>query len=274
MTVTDYPDWGVTQDQANKISTTGVPLLHNKLSVTNQSTTLLVNGTQSYGPFTVGSICQETWISAEATAGTPDYLDVELDWTDSTSGLLLDTKQYRIIAGALGSPHTAKIYGPVHGDQVKVTLLNPGASVSSVNAIVQLIATSRLYTRDGIRSIKPHAGGFTLSGAFPQYGILLNASPNVGAGLSTTVAMAAYMGRVFLEAHTNSGTNNMTVELQDASGNVIPNNTDVYRDKSNANGDLDAFLELPSFQLVAVLTNGGAAAQALNITIQAEESAN
>lgn len=272
--MTDYPDWQTSQDQATKISTTGVPLLQNSLKVAHQAQTLAVNGTQAFGPFTLNSICQETWVSAEATAGTPDYLDIRLDWTDSSTGLLLMSRDYRIIAGALGSPHTAKIFGPVHADTLTVTITNPGASSSSVNAIIQVLGTSRLYTRDGIRSIQPHAGGFTLSGALPAYGILVNCSPSVGAGLSTTIAIAAYTGRVFLHGHTGSGANNMTVELQEASANILPNYQDVFRDKSNANGDIDEFLTLPNFQCIMVLTNGGAAAQPLNITITVEESAN
>jgi hypothetical protein len=271
---TDYADWNTHQAHATAIAATGVPLLHNASGVANVTITLAAGANTVLGPLNVVSICQELFVSAENAGGNANFVTVQMDWKDSVTGILMYRRKYRICSGATGSPHTVKIYGPVHSNQLTVTITNEAISISGVNIIANLFQTSRLYTRDGFRSIQPHTGGFTLAGALPEWDVLLNCSPAVGAGLNIPFTLPCYAGRVFVHAHTNSGTNNMTLEIQDINSGVLPNYADVYRDKTNGNGDLDAFVTLPSFECLVFLTNGGAAQQTLSATITIEESAN
>lgn len=273
---TDYADWNTHQAHADAIAATGAPLNQLSRKVSNNTINLAVAGSQAFGPFSIASICYELFVSAQNNGGNPGFLIVHMDWTDSATGLVLLTRKFKIVAGATGAAHTVKISGPVHADTVLVTMESESDSTSVMGVTWQLIGTSRLYTRDTFRSVAAHTGGFTLAGAKPEYGILLNCSPTVAAGVTQLFAIPCYSGRIYIAAHTGSGANNMTVEINEQVGSVfvLPSWPDVFRDKTNGNGDMGEFATLPTAQMGVSLTNGGAASQTLDCTITIEESAN
>jgi hypothetical protein len=276
MTVTDYPDWQTPQANADHIASTGAPLNALSRKLANNTNNIAVAGSTVVGTFTVTSICYELFVSVQNNGGNPGFLIVHMDWTDSATSLILLTRKFKIIAGATGSPHTVKISGPVHADTVTVTLESESDSTSVMAVQWQMIGTSRLYTRDTFRSVATHAGGFTLAGAKPEYGILINCSPSVAAGVTQLFALPCYSGRVFVAGHTTTGTSNMLVEINESVGSVfvLPNFPDVFRQHTDAFGDIGAFCSLPTAEMGVSLTNGGSVAQTLDLTITVEESAN
>jgi hypothetical protein len=274
--MTDYPDWQTPQAHANAINATGAPLNQQSKKISNNTLNVAVGASTDVGTFSIPNICYELWVSVQNNGANPGFLIVHMDWLDSATGLLLLTRKYKIVAGATGSPHTVKITGPVHADTVDVTMESESDSTSAMGITWQLIGTSRLYTRDTFRSVQQHTGGFTLAGAKPEYGILLNASPVVAAGVTQLFAMPCYSGRIYIAAHTTSGANNMTVEINEQVGSVfvLPNFPDVFIDKTDSNGYMHEFATLPTAEMGVSLTNGGSANQTLNCTILIEESAN
>lgn len=275
--MTDYADWQTPAAHAQQISITGVPLLHNASSLSNQTVNLVtIPSTQTRGPFTVGQICYELWLSVEnqAASATGTYITVEMQWTDSATSLLLARRKFKVVAGPLGSPHTLKISGPVHADTVKLIFGITSDSASTCQVIYQLLGTSRLYGRDTMRSTQPTAEGFTIPGAVPEYSVLINTAPTVAAGNTLTRLMAAYSGRVWINAHTNSGTTNMVVIVHEAftTAPVLANFQQVFTLHSDANGNINEFIDLPGVQCAIDLTNNGAASQVLSLLMCLEDA--
>jgi hypothetical protein len=270
----DYPDWQTPQAHADRIAATGAPLIHNAAGVANANVTIAAGASTVIGPVAVNNICIELFVSAENHTVNSCFLEARLDWTDAATGLLLARRSYKIISGASGNPHTVKIFGPVHADQVTVRFTNDPTSAGSIDLIAQVIGTSRLYTRDGFRSILVHAGGFTLAGALPEYDCLLNANPNIGGLSGQAYALPCYAGRVYVWAHTASAGNDLRLQITDASGLVLPNTLVAFQDRSNGAGDIDDFFTLPSYQCSLSLLNDNAAAKVVGCTVTIEESAN
>lgn len=276
MTV-DYPDYQTPAAHADQIAATGVPLLHRADSLANATINLTtIPSTRTAGPFTVGQICYELWLSLEnqAASATGTYITCEMQWTDSVTGLLLGRRKYKMVAGPNGSPHTLKISGPVHADTVTIIFGIVSDSTSACTVIYQLLGTSRLYGRDTMRSTQPNAEGYIIPGAVPEFSVLTNTAPLVGIGATLTRLMAAYSGRVWLNAHTTSATTNMIVAVHEAFTTApnLANFQQIASLHSDANGNINQFLTLPNVQCALDLTNNGSVSQTLQVIVCLEDA--
>ena len=276
MTV-DYPDYQTPTAHADQIAVTGVPLLHNATSQASATIDLVtIPSTRTAGPFSLGAICYELWLSLEndTASATGTYITVEMQWTDSATGLLLARRKFKAVAGPNGSPHTLKLSGPVHADQVTVIFGITSDSASHCTVIYQLLATSRLYGRDTMRSTQPFAEGYTIPGAVPEFSVLINTAPSVGVGNTLTRLMAAYSGRVWLNAHTTSATTNMIVTVHEAftSAPNLANFQQIASLHSDTNGNINEFIDLPGVQCALDLTNNGSVSQTLQVIVCLEDA--
>lgn len=110
--------------------------------------------TQSFGPFTVTGIGYEILFnSGRTTAGAVPFCQVQLEWTDSSTGLVLGTDTWFCPMGPSGT-ELFPIYGhgPSKADQVTIIITSEETSATT-NTIynVSLFQNSRVYTTDDWR---------------------------------------------------------------------------------------------------------------------------
>lgn len=201
MTVTDYPDWATSQDHADKIAATGVPLLTKSTNVLND-----VNHSIPFGgaPVTIANALVITQIGYEinvtakisAAAPTLPILTVDMIWTDTVGAETVSHEQWNIPIGStgIGSVHIGT--GPSKGNRLTVQLSN---NDSAQNATVTTIINqnSRVYVRDDWRT---EAFNTIPNGTTPlheqQGNTLANFLTNVGALGSNTRILPLYAGKI------------------------------------------------------------------------------
>lgn len=276
MTTLDYPDYGTAQQHADRIALTGAPLIHNNTSLSSGAFVLAtVPSSNPIGPLNIGQICYELWLSLEngAPVGNASYIQVQFDWSDQATGLLLARRRYKLVSGPNGSPHTLKIAGPVHGDRLTITVSVLSDSVHGVTVIYQLLGTSRLYARDVVRSTIPTGDGFTLAGAVPDLDVLINTAPSVAAAGQLNRLMPAYNGLVYVGGFTSSGANDFKLAIVEAftSAPVLANDQVIAVVQSGTNGFINSVVSLPNVQCLAQMTNNNAALQTLNLVVSMQE---
>lgn len=265
MTATGFPDW-----QPGSVA------LHGATPIQSGTFTLnVIPSTQQKATANIWQTGYELYVACQnaAPSGNISCLTVQMDWTDSQSQLLLARRKFKIIPGPNGTDHTVKIAGPVHADTVRITFGITADSVHNITVNYQLLGTSRPYTRDIMRSTIFAQDGFTASGVLPEYGVLVNAAPTVGAGLIQTRILPAYNGRVHVVGFTSSGAADYQLNILEASnsGPVLINTATVANILSGTNGFIETFIELPNLQCVAQLNNQNAASKILNLLIDVEE---
>lgn len=202
MTVTDYPDYGTSQDHATKISQTGVPLLTKSTNIVNDLLHNIPFGGSAVviaNKVAVSQIGYEIAVTALISnlAPTLPVLTVEMIWNDSTSATVVSHETWNI---PIGSSSTGSLHigtGPTKGNQLTVRLSN---NDSAQNATVSTVVNqnSRVYLRDDWRTeqfnVIPNA---TLPLHDQQGNTLLDfLSASLGALGSVSRILPLYAGKV------------------------------------------------------------------------------
>lgn len=267
---------------ANDIANTGVPLLaFSNTELGSTTSTIAISGTAVDGPFTVTQPNYELYVSAiwtGAPLGRP--LTVNLTWTDTASGLVLDSETYSILPGAFGgTPHQVTIRGITKANSVTITYsnLDSGVSLSVTRA---LFMNSRNLQRNICKSLNsptlwtgaPFVNGYgnIATNIIADY---FNAS--VAASGQAFVLGAMYNGDVKIQVATGIGVNAPTLALQvydltDLLINGIASSAPLYQGR-DTNGQLEVFLSLPRQQCAYAITNETASAHAVNLKVIARE---
>ena len=265
MTVTGFPDWQP-----------GGLALHGAIALANGTQNLtVIPSTQVPGTFPVYQTCYELYVASQNAlpVGSASFLVVQMDWIDSASGLNLTRRKFKIVPGVNGTDHTVKIAGPVHADTVKISYSILSDSIHAITVVWRLFGTSRPYSRDVVRTTIMSTDGFTSSGAIPETGVLMNASPTVNAGLNAVRILPLYNGRVHIAGLTSSGVGDYQLSILEAftSAPLMANDQVVALTNTSANGFFDLFVELPNIQCVAQLTNNNAANKVLQLAVSIDE---
>lgn len=277
MTVTDYPDFAVSQDRANKIAATGAPPL-NKATVLGGATisAMAIGSSQSVGPFTTNQISYELYLSVAAAVGVAAMTAITavIDWKDSTTGLILAERSYEILAGTSGTPHVLKISGPARADSITITFTNEAHSAGTVTIIWDLLAVSRQYLRDVPRDNVTAGVGFSPGNPNVPYGILGNLSPTLGAGAAASRVLGMYGGRAILTAFTAGANATLQVEIQEPQqgDQILANTPDVWRGLTDSHGNLQATIGMPNLHCLIVLTNLDTVSRVCTATLVIDES--
>lgn len=274
MTVTDYPDWGTSQDQANKISITGAPLLNLKTILVNgQITTNNPGGSTVRGPFTFTQISYELGISAEtnvAPVGTTN-ITIQLEWSDSASGLLVKRKSFALVCGPNGTPHKVEINGPARADTLNITIANNASSGVASKVTMTLLQSSRDYAQDSYRTVDFQQSGWT--GASPRldFNILGQFGSSVGAAGSQVRLMAAYSGLAYVTANTtgNNATLQLTVAEAATATPLLGVDPDCLFIQSTATGFINQAFYIPNVQQALTVSNSDGVAHTINVQIVA-----
>jgi hypothetical protein len=272
VTATDYPDWGTSQDQANKISTTGAPLLNLKTVLVNAATNVNNPGGSSVrGPYTFTQLSYELHIGLEtnvAPVGTTN-VSYQLEWSDSASGLIVKRKTFVLVAGPNGTPHQVEINGPARADTLNITIANNASSGVASKTTFTLLQSSRDYSEDSYRTIDFQQSGWTGGSPRVEVNVLAQFGSSVGAGGSQERLMAAYSGLAYVTANTtgNNATLQLTVAEAATATPFLGVDPDCLFIQSNAAGFINQLFYIPNVQQALTVNNSDAAAHTINCQI-------
>lgn len=283
MTTPDHPDWNVAQAIAALIATGqltgaagGVPLLTGSNNLSQSGTVnILANSTYQTGLINLSQIGYELFVSALVdAAATQPGLQVELDWFDTVSGLQVAQDGWSLLGSNSAGGQQYMGTGPTKGNQVniKVTNLDPAKQATVQLTLVQ---NSRVYVRDDWRQLtKALVPGFNLPNVDQAVGILCQASPNVGSGVTGQRVIMLYAGQCKLYV---SGTLAFDVKITafDPAIGLSPNTFTIFEDKVTGatGGFISDTIALPRASCLVFFTNNGGSSQTLGITVSINEVA-
>lgn len=277
MTVTDYPDWGTAQDQANKIAATGAPPLNLPTLIGSGTIAALAAGaSQTVGPFAHNQLSYHLWLAVQQAnvSASPTIITATVDWVDTVSGNTIAERSYELLAGPNGTNHRIEIRGPARANTVTVTFANESHSFTAATIVYDMFAVSRSYLRDIARDIVTAGTGFSPANPNVPYGILGNLSPTLGAGAAASRTLGMYTGRAILTAFTAGANATLQVEIQEPQqgDQIIANTPDVWRGLTDAHGNLQANIAMPNLHCLIVLTNLDTVSRACTAVLVIDES--
>lgn len=277
MTVTDFPDWGTSQDQANKIAITGAPPLNLPTLIGSGTIAALAAGSSSVqGPFAHNQLSYHLWLAVQqaSVSASPTIITATVNWIDTNSGQTIAVRSYEILAGPNGTNHTIEIRGPARANSVNVTFVNELHSFTSATIVYDMFAVSRSYLRDIARDIVTAGSGFSPANPNVPFGILGDLSPTLGAGAAVSRTLGLYTGRCILTAFTAGANATLQVEITEPQqgDQILANTTDVWRGLTDAHGNLQANIAMPNLHCLIVLTNLDTVSRACTATLVIDES--
>ncbi len=255
---------------ANEIAVGGVPLLTGSKSTANVGTTTIpASSSVVLGTFSLSQIGYELFTAITANAGsTQPGLAITFDWLDTVSGLETMQDEWVLCGSAVAGGQQYMGMGPTKGNQVKITATNFDTAQSASISLV-LLQNSRVYADDDWRQLTYRTvPGFTNGSADPESGWLLQANPNVNAGVTAARIMPLYAGQVRLYA-----TSALPFDVQITSFNpklgLSPNTFTIFEDKITAAGGgfMSDSLQLPNTTCFAFFTNNGGANTVIAVNI-------
>lgn len=210
MTVTDYPDYQTSQDHANKISTTGVPLLHFKNVLGSQTSfTNILTGNVATLLNAAGfaQTSYEISIALQTGAAALTASQVILNWIDSTTGFNMGTERYWLYAGQTGFAHKVRGIGPTMADTLTLTIDNHSGNTVQYQFVAlqrSLPLTRPLWvTNDALSS--SIAGAAALAHSDVSAGWLASESiAGITAGSHQDINLPLYTGTVLVRGQTTA----------------------------------------------------------------------
>lgn len=191
----------------NNIAVTGTPLLHgviNRLNASGAATIAvpaagfafpLINGISKPGYLLNISVR----VSAAATV---PFLQIQLNWKDSVTGLQTGNEHWYIPASSAGTILTIG-KGPTKGDQLAINLqnLDPAQAMTVTLAVWE---TTHSIARDDWRSDQPlNVPGLTATTCDPFGGLIINQVGTLPANSSAFFLMPLYAGKLSIYAAMN-----------------------------------------------------------------------
>lgn len=223
MSVTpDAPDWAPHVALAAQVAATGVPLL--------RATNVLGNGPALALPPGLAvtlldhmAITQPGYegmfaVNLPAGQGTVPFATMIFNWSDSASGLGVDSEFFLLTEGN-GPANALQYYvrGPCHGDQLTVTVTNldPAVAGTLTGALNQ---TSHVWLSH--RIIQPVYAqgspiGWSNPSGTPALGMIAASAPTLAASASTDRLTAAYSGKAVLSLINQTAGVTVLVALRD-----------------------------------------------------------
>lgn len=228
----DYPDWSVPQQNANAISTTGVPLLRgtnslgggNLVTVPANSAVTLITTVNVTQPGYEGMFI----LNLPAGVGSNPFARVSFTWIDSISLQNISFRTMLLSAG--NGPANALTYyiaGPVHGDQLNLVINNLDTT-QDMTLTWQVNQTSHIYQHDSLRQFAylPTAPiGFTNPDGAPGGGVLLITRPTIAASGQSDRLVAVFAGKAMLGIDNAGGSAVIWVSIHDPNLLYSPGNS-------------------------------------------------
>lgn len=287
MTVTDYPDYATSQDHANKIAATGVPLTHLKTLIDRKSGLVIPGGSNVILPsnttfYNFTQIAYEIALQLVTSASTATRVGIQLLWSDSVSGLTTEIENISCYAASGTTGHSVIGRGPTRGDELEVLISAPDNTIT-VNLVI--LQSSRIWARSHWRTtiagLTPVFPGFTSSIMDPDAGWLASVNTAVAASGAPATLMPLYTGTVTVAGATTdatAGNSELRINSTSDAFSAIASST-LYR---IANGQGQSFkpgiilagpIALPATQCQLVQSNGNTTTtETINGNVLAHES--
>jgi hypothetical protein len=268
----DFIDFQDVQGAANAIAATGVPLLSNSTIQVAQSTFIVAGGALVQLPvLPVSQLGYELQVSASiGGAATIPFVQLEMQWTDILSNLIVSDEKWGIPCGNGAAVNTIMLTGPTKGSQLGVQLKNLDPAVLATVTIVMLY-NSRTYARDrAMQTVTNNPPGYTYVGNHSAYGVVasLSAFP-VNAGNAAQRLFPLYAGDVsFYCDQAGNGAANSQLELQIAP--ITTFDTAPLWSASPTGGvgnGITQILRFPRAPVLLTYTNTGAAQAIVNAKV-------
>lgn len=271
MTVADYPDWGTPQAHADRISTTGVPLLTGAVNVINDQTHVIAaGGSVTLPTATVSQIGYEIALAVLGNAGsTSPGVTIDMLWTDAGTGITVGHETWSVISGSTSGGSKFYGTGPSKANHLAITITNQDLA-NSVTVTTVLNENSRIYQTDDWRQENFNTPPGLTVGAHNQQGlILVNFTGSIGIAGSAQRLLPLYAGEVVVYSRNVSATQAGAVFLRTiADPSVVASN--LYENTIAASGKATVdTVTLPRSQCIFDIDNNGAAASTFEIMVLA-----
>lgn len=274
--MTDYPDFATPAEQAAQIALAGVPLLSGLHPETNSpSITIPPGGIHLIPGVAFTQLGYEVFAEVEVNAAaTQPGLQIELDWSESASGLQVAQERWQLLGSSAGAGQQYIGTGPSKGNELVVAVTNYDPAQSATLAWF-LTQNSHVGIRDDWRQLtRLSVPGFATPETDAPAGWLCQANPSITSGNSAQRWIALYAGTVRLIA---IGTQPFAVQINsfDPSLGLTPNLYPVYFNQVTGatGGFINDVIALPRTSCVATLTNTGSSTQAITLNMIAAEYA-
>lgn len=234
----------------------------------NASSTLLSNINITKPSF-------EAVLSLSNGTGSIPFAVLELDWSDSVTGLIVGVKKYVLPCGPAGTPITFYISGPVRGNQVSVKIANrdPAQAMTLSWAVNQ---TSHSYVIDKLlQSNLVNPNGFTFGAGNPIKGLLFASKPTIAANGTVTRLIAASNAKCKIGIDDGAQANGVNCILYTPSSTTLYDeaaaNQVLYRINVAAGAGSTNEIQMPNGPLLIDMINQGASSIIPSVTITAME---
>lgn len=262
------------------ISTTGVPVINNNLSVSNQSGTVITAGSTTTF-FTAASVTRPTFevilnAKASSSTDTSPFVELDLTWIDSSSGVTVTIDTYYFVSmTASGSGYAYHGIGVSHGDQLTAAIKNWGSSSVTVNLTVLQNGKPNPISNELWTLINPTANSpnnFVLFGGNnPGANMLLNSNFTVAASATQSRLVTTYYGRqINFTAHTGAGTGTLQIKISYAAPVVTAlglNSSIVNMIQSDGNGNIFRQIQCPNFPIQVDCLNQDTATRTIDLDV-------
>lgn len=274
----DFIDFQDVQGAANAIAATGVPLLSNSTVQIAQATFLVPAGALVQLPILpVTQLGYELQISASiGGAATVPFVQLEMQWTDQLSNLIVADEKWGIACGSGAAVNTIVLTGPTKGSQLGVQLKNQDPAVAATVQLVMLY-NSRVYARDrAIQTVTNNPPGYTYFGDKSSYGIIGTLSAiTVNPGGQQVRLFPLYAGDVLFYAdQAGNAAANSQLQLQVAPVSVF--GTAAFWSSSPSGGvgsGTTQILRFPRAPVIMTYNNTGASTATINAKVIALDEA-
>lgn len=255
------PDWGgTTQASGHDV------LINTALLTLTQG----LNHTESARNSRPGYTIQLTFTNQTA-GGAVLNARVEIAFTDSATGTVVDRVSICALASVPGSQHFITGRGPMSGDTISVKVINNSVTAQTLQFDIYVAAISGTPSRHDYRTDDQFAfniSGWTASGDDVWAGYLMSsAGLSIAGGANDEIILPFYIGLVQIAARTPSATTDLAVVINNQGDNSIATGVVVWHGMSDSLGQVNALVYLPASQCTIKIANTGTTTRVIPVSV-------
>lgn len=153
-----------------------------------------------------------------STSGTIPFVQINVVWFDSSSGLTTYQETYYALIGTSGTPVQTYLTGPCHGNEMTMQIINLDSG-QGITYFYVVNATSHIYSKALLlQPVYSTVPNFSNPAGFPDTGVLFASAPSVAPNTTTTRLIAPSASLIDISVDNNGQANGVAVTLTDPSG--------------------------------------------------------
>lgn len=196
---------------------------------------------------------------------------VQMAWTDTASGIVLDFQQWNMFAADDTGKHIVVCKGPCAGNDLTITIFNNALTAATLTYSIYLAETGQYFTQHDWRTqdqVIPKFPGYLQPNSHNISGVpLILDHISVPAGASQTYAMPLYSGPATLTINISSGGGDDEFVLINGSDVRSAFNALWYVESPTAEGGYPTQIFLPRTQGLLQIANFKTIAEEISFTI-------